>query len=143
MGMRLRVFLSSEEERTLWELQNAQGVPQRVKNRAQVVRMNAQGYYVEEIGELMKITRQTACKTLHAWQNEGLAGLFEAKGRGRPCRWKEEDMEFMEKMLQDEERTYNSAQISKRLHQKRNIKLHPGYIRQLLKKRGSSGSELD
>jgi transposase len=136
MGMRLRIFLTSEEERTLWELQNASGVPQRVKNRAQVVRMNARGDHVEQIKEFMKLSRQTVCKILRRWQNEGLAGLFEAKGRGRPRRWQEEDMEFIEKILGEEERTYTSAQLSKKLFKERKVNLHPDYIRQLLKKRG-------
>ena len=43
MGARLRIFLSAEEDRTLFELRTAQNVPQRVKDRAQVVRLNAQG----------------------------------------------------------------------------------------------------
>jgi transposase len=114
MGMRLRIFLTSEEERTLWELQNAGGVPQRVKNRAQVVRMNARGDHVEQIKEFMKLSRQTVCKILRRWQNEGLAGLFEAKGRGRPHRCQEEDMEFIEKIVSEEERTYTSTQLSKK-----------------------------
>ena len=142
MGKRLQVCLTLEEERTLWELQNASGVPQRVRNRAQVVRMNARGDYVEQITEFMKLSRQTVCNTLRRWQNEGLGGLFEAKGRGRPRRWKNEDMEFIEKILEEDERTYNSAQISQRLLDERQVKLHPDYIRQLLKKRGSFGSEL-
>lgn len=136
MGMRLRVSLTSEEERTLWELQNATGVPQRVKNRAQVVRMNARGDYVEHITKFMKLSRQTVCKILRRWQNEGLAGLFEAKGRGRHRRWKEEDMEFVEDILKDDDRTYTSSQLSERLSQERSITLHPDYLRQLLKKRG-------
>lgn len=140
MGVRIRVFLAPEEERTLWELQNASGVLQRVKNRAQVVRMNARGDCVEQITEFMKMSRQTVCKILRCWQNEGLAGLFEAKGRGRPRRWKEKDMEFVEKILQEEERTYNSVQISQRLLEERKIKLHPDHLRRLLKKGGSFGS---
>lgn len=43
MGMRLRVFLTSEEDRTLRELRRATTIPQRVKDRADVVRMSARG----------------------------------------------------------------------------------------------------
>jgi transposase len=98
--------------------------------------MNARGDHVEQIKEFMKLSRQTVCKILRRWQNEGLAGLFEAKGRGRPRRWQEEDMEFIEKILGEEERTYTSAQLSKKLFKERKVNLHPDYIRQLLKKRG-------
>lgn len=37
MGARLRVFLSVEENRTLFELRRANTVPQRVKERAEVI----------------------------------------------------------------------------------------------------------
>jgi hypothetical protein len=43
MGMRLRVFLTREENRTLRELRRARTGPQRVQDRADVVRMNARG----------------------------------------------------------------------------------------------------
>jgi hypothetical protein len=43
MGARLRIFLTPEQKRTLFELRTATTVPQRVKDRAEVVRLNAQG----------------------------------------------------------------------------------------------------
>ncbi|NEO76256.1 hypothetical protein [Moorena sp. SIO4G3] len=51
MGARLRVFLTQEEERTLWELRRATTVGQRVKDwpmatlrdRAEAVRLSHQG----------------------------------------------------------------------------------------------------
>lgn len=49
MEMRLRVFLAAEKDRTLRELQRATRVLQWVKDRAQAVRMNARGDYVETI----------------------------------------------------------------------------------------------
>lgn len=41
MGSRLRVFLTREQDRTLLNLRTAD-VPQKVKERAQVIRLNAQ-----------------------------------------------------------------------------------------------------
>jgi putative transposase len=40
MGARLRVFLTGEQDRTLFNLKTAE-VPQKVKDRAQVIRLNA------------------------------------------------------------------------------------------------------
>ena len=48
MGARLRVFLTSEEDKTLFNLRSAD-VPQKVKDRAEVIRLNAHGWYVEKI----------------------------------------------------------------------------------------------
>jgi hypothetical protein len=44
VGARLRIFLTSEENRTLFELRKAKTVAQRVKDRAQVLRLNHQGW---------------------------------------------------------------------------------------------------
>jgi hypothetical protein len=51
MGARLRVFLSKEQDLTLLNLRNA-NVPPQVKERAEIVRLNAHGWYVEKISVL-------------------------------------------------------------------------------------------
>ena len=48
MGTRLKVFLTREEDQILFKLRNAD-VPQKVKDRAEVIRLNAHGWYVEKI----------------------------------------------------------------------------------------------
>jgi len=48
MGSRLRVFLTREQDRTLFNLRTAD-VPQKVKDRVEVIRLNAHGWYVERI----------------------------------------------------------------------------------------------
>lgn len=45
----MRVFLSRAEEQTLWELRKATTVTQRVNDRAEVIRLSAQGWYVDTI----------------------------------------------------------------------------------------------
>ncbi len=49
MGARLRIFLSAEEDRRLRELRTAKTLPQRVKDRSSMLRLNNQGLYVEEV----------------------------------------------------------------------------------------------
>lgn len=48
MGARLRVFLSREQDKTLLILRTTD-VPQKVKDRAEVISLNAHGWYVEKI----------------------------------------------------------------------------------------------
>lgn len=74
MGARLRIFLTSEEDRTLFELGKAKTVSQRVKDRAQVIRLNHQGWYVEKIAAYLKWNVKTVRQTLHRWSNQGLGG---------------------------------------------------------------------
>ncbi len=47
----LRIALTSEEDRTLSELRIAPNVPQRTKDRAHMLRLNAQGWNVAAIAE--------------------------------------------------------------------------------------------
>ena len=81
--MRLRVFLTAEEDRTLWELRQATTIPQRVKDRADVVRMNARGDYVETIAAYFRWRVETVRSTLKQWQAGGLGGLWEGGGKRR------------------------------------------------------------
>lgn len=140
MGARLRVFLTREQDKTLLNLRTAD-VPQKVKDRAEVVRLNAHGWYVEKIAAHFHWTEQTVREVLHKWQKLGLEGLWELPGRGGKPKWKEEDIVFLEECLKKEPRTYNSLQLAQKLESDRQIKLSPDRLRRVLKKRGSFGNE--
>lgn len=140
MGSRLRVFLTREQDRTLFNLRTA-AVPQKVKDRAEVIRLNAHGWYVEKIAAHFDWTEQTVREILHKWKKIGWEGLWEKPGRGGKSKWTEEDMVYIEECLQQEPRTYNSVQLAQKLEQERSIKLSPDRLRRVLKKRGSFGNE--
>ena len=108
MPARLRVFLNQEEDRTLFELRTATTVSQKVKDRAEVVRLNSRGWYVEKIAAQLKWADQTVRETLHKWDNKGLGGLWDASGRVGITKWEEEDIIYLEECLKKEPRTYNS-----------------------------------
>ncbi len=76
MGARLRVFLNQEEDRTLFELRTATTVSQKVKERAQILRLNSQGWYIEEIAAHFKCREQTIREVIHRWLKMGLVGLW-------------------------------------------------------------------
>lgn len=139
MGARLRVFLTSEQDRTLFNLRTME-VPQKVKDRAQVIRLNAHGWYVEKIAVHFNWTEQTVRRILHKWQKLGVQGLWELPGRGLTTKWKEDDIVFLEECLKKEPRTYNSRQLAQKLEGERSLKLSPDRLRRVLKKRGSFGN---
>ena len=109
MGTRLRVFLTHEQDRNLLNLRK-QDVPQKVKDRAEVIRLNAHGWYVENIAAHFDWHEKTVRKVLHQWKNLGLEGLWESPGRGGKPKWKDSDIVFLEECLRQEPRTYNSSQ---------------------------------
>ena len=114
MGARLRVFLTNEQNKTLLNLKTAD-VPQKVKDRAEVIRLNAHGWYVEKIAVHFNWTAQTVREVLHKWQKLGIEGLWELPGRGGKPKWTEVDIVFLEKCLKKEPRTYNSLQLAQKL----------------------------
>lgn len=136
MGARLRVFLSAAEDRTLFELRKATTVPDRVKDRAAVVRLSHQGIYVEKIAAFFNWNEQTVRETLHRWQTNGLGGLWDAPHPGAQRRWQSDDMDYLEACLREEPHTYNSEQLAQKLASERNVKLSADHLRQVLKKRG-------
>ncbi|MEG4252924.1 helix-turn-helix domain-containing protein [Microcoleus sp. Pol10D4] len=143
MGARLRVFLNQEEDRTLFELRAATTVPQKVKDRAQIIRLNSQGCYVEEIAAHFNCREQTVREVIHRWVKMGLTGLWSTRGRGVKPKWKESDIVHLEECLRNEPRRYNSRQLAQKLEQERGVKLSPDRLRRILKKKRLFGNEPD
>ena len=109
MGARIRTELTKEEERTLRELGEASGVPRRVKERAQVIRLSNQGMYNDKIAKYIGRSIRTVRGTINRWRKKGLGGLWDAAHPGAQRRWQEEDMEYLEDCLRKEQRTYNTT----------------------------------
>ncbi len=140
MGARLRVFLTGNQDKTLLNLRTADA-PQKVKDRAEIIRLNAHGWYVEKIAAHFNLTPQTVREVLHKWEKLGIQGLWEKPGRGGKPKCKESDIVFLSECLKKEPRTYNSLQLAQKLESDRQIKLSPDRLRRVLKKRGSFGKE--
>lgn len=136
----LRVTLSEESDRTLQELRVASGVAPHIRDRAHMVRLNAQGWNVPAIADIFECQEQTVRETLKRWETRGLGGLWDAPGRGMKPRWSEADIGFLEQCLEQEQRTYTSAQLATKLEQERSVRLSPDRIRRILQKRGADGS---
>ena len=136
----LRVTLNEESDRTLQELRVAIKVSQHIKDRAHMVRLNAQGWNVPAIAEIFECQEQTVRLTLRRWEQGGLGFLWDAPGRGAKPKWSEADLVYLEERKGQDQRTYNSAQLSALLEQERSVKLSADRIRRILQKRGSSGS---
>ena len=136
MGARLRTVLTPEEERTLRELRRATTVAQRVKDRAEVIRLSHHGLYVEQIASFCHWNVRTVRETLNRWLHHGLGGLWDAPHPGAKKRWRPEDLDYLETCLREENRTYNSRQLAQKLENDRQIQLNAEHLRRVLKKRG-------
>lgn len=61
----LKIGLSEEQDRTLYQLSVANGVAQRTKVRAMTLRLNASGWTVVRIAEHLQQAPQTVRQTIH------------------------------------------------------------------------------
>jgi transposase len=139
----LRVKLSRLEEETLGELQKANSVSYRIRDRAHMLKLNAQGINVPAIAQIFNCHEHTVRATIKRWSKRGLVGLWEAKGRGAKPKWTEEDLEYIETCLEDEQRTYNSVQLARKLQGERAVNLSSDRLRRILKKKDIVGKEPD
>lgn len=131
----LRILLTPEEDRTLAELRLAQSLPQRIRDRAHMLRLNAQGWNVPAIADMFECHPHTVRATLRRWEGRGLGGLWEAPGRGTKPKWQASDLEYLTDCLEHEPRTYNSVQLAKKLKQERLVNLSSDRLRRLLQKK--------
>ena len=139
----LRICLTPEEDFTLSELRVATTVAQRTRDRAHMLRLNAQGWTVGAIAEIFVCHEHTVRATIRRWQEQGLRGLWEASGRGTKRKWAEADIEYLEQCLEQQPRTYNRKQLATKLQQERQVNLSGDRIRRILKKRAFGGNALD
>lgn len=134
MPAALKITLTTEENQTLQELEVAQIVPRRTKQRAMALRLNAKGWKVKEIADYLEWAESTVRKTIHRWKKRGLAGLWEAGGRGQKPRWTQEDWIAVEEWLK-EPCSISSRQLSQRLAKERQVFLGAEQVRRILKKK--------
>lgn len=131
------------EDHTLSELRVASNVPQRTRDRAHMLRLNAQGWNTPAIAEIFECHEHTVRATIRRWQTDGLGGLWEAPGRGAKRKWQEADLQYLEHCLEQSERTYNSMQLAQKLEQERSVQLSSDRLRHLLQKRAGDGNAHD
>ena len=134
MPAALKITLTTEENKTLQELELADSVPRRTKQRATALRLNATGTKVKEIANYLEWAESTVRKTIHRWNRFGLVGLWEAQGRGKKPSWTKEDWIALEKWLQ-EPRSISSRQLSQKLATERQVYLGEEQIRRKKKKK--------
>ena len=131
----LRVFLTSSQEKTLFELSKAINVPQRTKDRASAVRLSAMGWKVEKIAVYLKWADSTVRTAIHRWKNLGLMGLWDAPRSGRKRKWQPENIEVIAEKLDKEQRTYNTRQLLEILATLNGVYISSRQLRRILKKK--------
>jgi transposase len=89
MGARLRVFLTRARQIQPCSTSQQEMYPRKSKTRAEIIRLNAQGCYIEKIAADVNWTAQTVTEVLHKWEKLGRERLWERPRRGGKAKWKE------------------------------------------------------
>ncbi|MGM9497864.1 helix-turn-helix domain-containing protein [Desertifilum tharense IPPAS B-1220] len=141
MPARLKIRLTEPEEEELSKLTYNLNIPERTRKRAEVIRLNALGWSVNQIASWMNWAPNTVRRTIQRWILQGYEGLEDIRRSGRKRTWKQEDIEYLEDCCDSQPRTYNSKQLSVILKNERQVELSPERIRKILKKRAENGNE--
>ena len=131
----LRVFLTRNQEESLFELSKSTTVPQRTRDRASAIRLSSLGWKVDKIAIYLKWSSSTVREAIHRWKNCGLIGLWDAPREGRKRKWQPAALAEIECKLDKEQRTYNSRQLCQFLAKERKIQLSERHLRRILKKK--------
>lgn len=135
----MRVKLNEEEDRTLKELCCADGVPERTKQRALAIRLNAHGWNTPQIAQFLEWHEHTVRAALKRWETKGLGGLWEALGRGRKRSWSEANWQLIEQWLK-EPRRYSAAQLQQKWQEHCGVNVGAEQVRRIVKKKAMCGN---
>ena len=134
----LKIELSKEDLITLKEMRQSTKIVQRTKDRAHMLILNAQGRQVADIASIFDCSEHTVREAIHRWQQSGLASLWDAPRRGAKSKLTEEDLAYLEQLINSESKNYTSKQLAEKLAEERHVKVSPSTIRRLLNKKRSS-----
>jgi transposase len=137
----LYVDLTAEENRTLLEIRTATHLPQRVKDRAEAVRLCAIGLDVQEIAQFLDWAPQSVRVAIHRWEDFGLSGLWDAPRSGSPRCYTEADLAYLEQLINGSDRHWTAEQLSQQWAKERNVQMSADQLRRILKKKGIHGSD--
>jgi len=135
MPAHVKVRLTSVENQQLLELSLNTEVPVRTKKRAIAISKLSYGAKVAKVAQDLDWAESTVRKTIYKWYTKGIEGLFDLERTGRKPKWKEEDFDYIEQVIKEEQRTYNSQQVVELLKEKRQVKLSRDRVRKILKKK--------
>ena len=136
----LRAVVKSIDQAMLSDLRIADSVPYRVRDRAHMMLMSAEGWNAPALAKAFDCHEHTVRTAIKRWNESGLYGLWDHEGRGSKAKWQPADMDYLLACVNEEARTYNSSQLAVKLWEARGVELSADRIRRLLKKRVIGGS---
>lgn len=73
-----------------------------LRRRAHAILLSHKGYTLNQISDILDVTRPTVSIWLEAWKAEGLKGLYDKPRTGRPVIYDEQDRERLKILVSEE-----------------------------------------
>lgn len=124
--------LSDEEQTTLNEAYRHHPAP-RVRQRAQAILLNAQGYTMTQLKGLFAVRLETVSSWMTNWETKGVVGLFDPPRSGRTPSFTPEEVERFIRYI--DENPHQPKAAAARLQEETGKKASADTFRRLLKKK--------
>lgn len=137
MGAARYIKLSEAEDKQLGELEHQQGLREKVRLRAKVLRLSHRGMSVEEIASYTGRHPTTVLRDFNRWQESGVEGLADGVGSGQRSPLGEVQQNFLTEKL-SEERSWTASQLAEAVNEKFKLKVNRETMRVCLHSMGYS-----
>lgn len=77
------LFKTEEDKKEIFKLFQSQKIENRIATRARILQLREEGKRQTEVGELIKVHRNTVRHWEKRYKQEGIKGLYDKPGRGR------------------------------------------------------------
>lgn len=131
-----RVSLSEEQRAELQRRTHEPGVKPSVRDRLEMVRLADAGWSVPRIARHLGAHEQTVRRYVKTYLTEGFDGLAPRPHPGRPARIRLADLEAVEQLLEETDRTWTAPQLVAWLEAERGVSLCRDHLGRLLRRRG-------
>ncbi|WP_372412039.1 helix-turn-helix domain-containing protein [Streptomyces luteireticuli] len=135
----LRVELSPTQVAGLRRRLRARDLTVNERMRLECVRLSARGWTVPKIAPVVEKHEVTVRKALHRFLDGGFDSLADAPRAGRPPRWKREDLDALEAMLDaaaEAGTTWTLPALAEWLRRERRVDIDSSWLSVLLHRDG-------
>ncbi len=131
-----RLSLNEDQQTELRRRTREPGIRASVRDRLEMIRLCDGGWSVPHIAQYLGAHQQTVRRYVKAYLAQGFDGLAPRPHPGRPPRVTIADLEAVEHLLDETERTWTSPQLVAWLEAERGVRLGRDHLGRLLRRRG-------
>jgi len=130
-----RIRLTEEQRAELRQRSRRPGLAPRLRERLEMIALADAGWNVPRIARHQAVHEQTVRKHVKAFLAGGFDRLADRPRPGRPRRLTDAHLAALEHVLDTTERTWTLPQLVAWLDREHGVRVHPDYLRGLLKRR--------